>query len=423
MSYWSYCHFRLACLRQPFIEAFEALKESGILLLLVLGAALPAAAFTMLYGFGLLFDSGTGMSSLMLTSWLILLLQTLWIALLRSGILGASYKLWFACLPTPSWLVYMSHFVLCSFVNIMLWPILIILLNIELAHWHELGHIFVFLLIQLALGLCVLSMPKAGGTFIVLGYVVTQLGAGLADASVLSGSTVNLVNDTWFPSWALIWMLILFSLFGVCLVLPIFADKAYGHILRVNTHINATAKQKMPMVPLAITSVGSSLIFTHLAVILSWVKHELASLIFRGALILLLINLADLVQFETVSGSKDLSQYISSVLLLFLLMISASWQFTIRYWLQRNVLFLKSLPVYKFVQRGFMLLPGLLFLSSLGLASWSTSAWLKVSGSELVILGVFLILLQFLTQKWPKLFIVWFALIAVMYGFLKALLV
>lgn len=420
MSYWSYCLFRCACLRQPFVEAFEALKESGVMLLLVLGAALPAAAFTVLYGFGLLFDAGTDISSLMLTSWLILLLQTLWLSVLRKGILASSYSDWLGSLPTPSWLVYTSHFVLCSLVNIMLWPSLVILFNIDLIHWPELGHIFVFLLLQVLLGVSILNTPKSGVFFVVLSYLATQmsqvapgLNQGL-EQTVLSSSSFNMINSIWAPSWALTWMITLTATLGLSIALALFTDRAYCFINKVYS------KQRAEVFTVSRSS--SRFYITHLSLIISWVKHESASLILRVALVLLLINLANLVQIETVSDDKNLSQYIGGVLLLLLMMVSASWQFTISHWLQSNALFLKSLPAAKFVLTNFVLLPGMLFLGSLILVLQSSYDWLQVSGSELVALGLLLVLLQFFTHKWPKLFIVWFSILSTFYGFLTVFL-
>ncbi len=386
MSFWHYWQFRFRCLQQPFIDGIKVLEQSGFALVTILGAALPAAAFSLLYGFGLVFDVNTSISATMLASWLILLVQSVCLYLLKDALVAKDYRFWLASLPIPVWYSKLTTASLACLTNIMLWPVLIILLGVDLSDWHRLGHVFLFLLVQLCLAGLMLSSVGLSGIFLTSGYfVVSSLSA--------SQQSQDTAIFTHWPELSAaqssqLWMAIL--LVGVLVSMLVKALVERSHLaLSSKPHFSLSAKLSLFLPEPSI-------------LVLAWLKSHLASGVMRLALGLLLIALAEFFWLQTYTPQQNLGDIIGHCLLVLLVLNSGSWQLSVSQWLKLQTLYFSTLPRAKYVKLPFMMLPSILLAISLILAKALLSYWFVLTLGQWLFITSLLLLLQYLSHRQPR---------------------
>ncbi|MBT1443920.1 hypothetical protein KJI95_05200 [Shewanella sp. JM162201] len=298
MNYWQ---LRVALLRHPIDALFQALNQGGLLLIALLGTALPAAVYLVLLNFGLLMDETVDPLRRLPILLHLLVLQILWMGLLRDAIVGNQAKLLLRSVPGHRHHRRVS-LLLASLVNPLLWPPLLILLSSAPAHWQALLPQWLMLILLLMLQWSSLFTPA--GTLVFFGGVF-----GLSLVMMSETCAAFLLSA---KGMALFMLMLV-----ICQRLPskhlqnrILAILANLPLPAVTTLGQACLREHLPGLILRVTLAGLVIATGHLA------TSQLAGLV-------------DVVHTLTVS---------------LLAAIAASWQFPLSRFLDQHRTLLASLP-------------------------------------------------------------------------------
>ena len=298
MTYWQ---LRMALLRHPISAALAALNQSGLFVLTIMGTALPAVFFLILLNFGILLDHNVDASERLPILLHLILLQILWMGLMRDAILGMKAKLLLRSVPGHHAHQRVSM-LLASMVNPLLWPPLVILLGSAPSAWPALAPQWLLPLLLLALQWCCLFAPAGA-----LLYLQLIFGLSLLDLTPQQAD--------WLLS--LPGMISLLLLLLVCQRLP-------------TRSLTLSLRRLFSRLPVPV--------FAYLAQ--AMITEALHGLVLRLTLALLTIAAGHLVQSQV----ADFAGAVQTVTVSLLGAIAASWQFPLNRFLSDKGVFLASLP-------------------------------------------------------------------------------
>ena len=132
---------------------------SGVMLLLlaVLGTAIPVLLYLVMVGFGMLAEEKFAVDDAILFVASILLFQSVILDVCQSAITGAQFNEFNASLTTNSWLIRSSDCALAILCNPMVLLNLLLLSSAGVAAWIELQHMLLLLLLQIVLTIMIFS--------------------------------------------------------------------------------------------------------------------------------------------------------------------------------------------------------------------------------------------------------------------------
>ena len=127
------------------------LSSMMLFLVMILGSAIPVLFYLALIGFGMLVEKNMAVNDAMLFVASVCLFQSVILDVCKSAIRGTRFTEFNRCLPPKNWLTYGCDCGLVMLCNPLVLLNLLLIFAVGVAHWAELQHMLLFLLLQIVL--------------------------------------------------------------------------------------------------------------------------------------------------------------------------------------------------------------------------------------------------------------------------------